>query len=228
MTVRVSIAAALAGTALVGAVLAGTALTAGCAPKTPDYQSFWTTSSAPTTTVTGDLVPIGKYLQDQGVGAEQVAPGSLPDLLVSIPTPRGWSRQQNPKLGPATEVIAKGDKFPRAILTVLKLTGEFDSTEAIKHSFADAELSPNFRRLDSSLDDFGGFPSAMVQFNHNLDGQPVRSWFRTVLATGGPTGSPPTHQQYLVQLTIFTWMDHAATEAADVEAIMTGFTVKAK
>lgn len=206
------------------AALTCTVLAVGCGPKTPDYQSFWTTSSAPTTMVTGDPVPIGKYLQDKGVGAEQVAPNALPDLTVSIPTPPGWSKIQNPKLSPATEVIGKGDKFPRAILTVLKLTGDFDPTEAVKHGFADAEMAPNFHRLDASLDDFDGFPSAMIQGSHDMDGQRLRTWFRMVIATG----SPSSDHRYLVQLTIVTLADQAAAQAADAEAIMQGFTVAAK
>lgn len=210
------------------AVLAGAlscaALVAGCGPKTPDYQAFWTTSTTPTTMVTGDPVPIGQYLQDKGVTAEPVAADALPDLQVSIPTPPGWSRIENPKLAPTTQVIAKGDKYPRAILTVLKLTGEFDAADAVKHGFADAELQPNFHRLDASLDDFDGFPSAMIQGSHDLGGERVRTWFRMVIATG----SPPADQRYLVQLTIVTLADQAAAQAGDAETIMTGFTVAAK
>ncbi len=153
-----------------------------------------------------------------------MAPNSLTDLTVSIPTPKGWSKRKNPKLPPTTEVIGKGDKYPTAILTVFKLNGNVDAAEVVKHGLADAELSQNFHRLDSSAADFHGFPSAMLQGSHDLDGQRVHSWFRLVVATG----SPPASQRYLVQLSIITLADQAAAHAADVETIINGFTVAAK
>ncbi|MGH3563830.1 MAG: LpqN/LpqT family lipoprotein [Mycobacterium sp.] len=206
-------------------VLTCTALTAGCGSKTPDYQSIWTTSGTATTATTTEApIPIGQYLKDQGIVGEQVAPNSLTDLTVSIPTPPGWSKRKNPKLPADTQVIGKGDKYPRAILTVFKVNGAFDAGELVKHGLADAELAPNFHKLDYSTADFHGFPSGMIQGSHDLDGQRVQSWFRMVIATG----SPPDNQRYLVQLSIITPADQAAAQAADVETIINGFTVAAK
>lgn len=209
--------------AAAGAVLTCAALVAGCGSKTPDYQSVWTNSGSAAATLEAP-VPIGTYLEQQHVTAEEVAPNTLSDLTVSMPTPKGWSRVENPKLPPRTVVIGKGDKFPRAILTVLKLTGDFDAAEAIKHGIADTELAQNFKRLDASDDDFQGFPSGMVQGSHDVQGQRLHSWFRMVVATGGP----PSNERYLVQLTIVTLADQAAAQAADAETIMNGFTVAAK
>ncbi|HET9877316.1 MAG TPA: LpqN/LpqT family lipoprotein [Mycobacterium sp.] len=211
--------------AAVAAILACATLAVGCGSKAPDYQSLWTTSGTTTSTpIRANPVPLGKYLEDEGVRAEPVAPDKLTDLTVSIPTPPGWSKQKNPKLPPTTLVIGKGDKFPRAILMVLKLSGDFDVGEAVTHSVVDLQLTPNFRQLDGSTADFDGFKSEMVQGSHDLDGQRVHSWFRMVI----PTGSPPANQRYLVQLSIVTLADQAAKQAADVEAIMKGFTVAAK
>lgn len=205
--------------------LAGGMLTTGCGAKTPDYQSVWATSSTPTTTTPPeDLVPIAKYLEEHQVSGEAVAPNAIPDLRVSIPIPKGWSKRENPKLPPTTEVIGKGDKFPRAILTVFKLTGDFDPAELAPHGLVDPELAQNFTPLDSSTADYRGFPSAMVQGNLDLDGKRMQSWFRVVVATG----SPPANQRYLVQLTIAGLSNQAAAQAADVEEIMKGFTVAAK
>lgn len=214
------------GAAPVAALLAWAALSVGCSsPKTPDYQSIWSTSStAATETSTEVPVPVATYLEHNGVGAEQVAPATLTDLTVSIPTPPGWSKRDNPNLPAGTQVIGKGERYPSAILTVFKLTGDVNAAEIVKHGFADAELSRNFRRLDASTDDYRGFPSAMIQGSHDLNGQRVHTWFRMVVATG----SPPDDQHYLVQLTIITLADQAAKEAADVEQIMNGFTVAAK
>jgi hypothetical protein len=208
--------------AAVVAVLACVALACGCGSKTPDYQSIWSNSS--TATKAKDPIPVSQYLEREGVSVKPVAPGATTGLTVSIPTPPGWSKRTNPKLPATTEVIGKGNKYPTAILTVLQLDGNFDAAELVKDSFADTELAPNFKQLDASVADFHGFPSAMVQGSHDLDGQRVQSWFRLVAATA----SPPGEQHYLVQLTIITLADQAAKQAADVQAIINGFTVAAK
>jgi len=216
-------AALACAAALAGVTLAGAA--AGCGSKTPDYQSIW--SNGTTTTTTGEQqapVTVGRYLEDQGVAAEAVAPDALTDLTVSIPTPPGWTKKENAMLPETTLVIGKGEKLPRAILSVVKLTGKFDSREAIKHGVVDAQLSKNFRLLDASNEDYQGFPSSMVQGTHDMDGQRLHSWFRMVIATG----SAPANQRYLVQLAITSLNDQAPKQAADVEAIMNGFTVAAK
>lgn len=210
-------------TALTAAALTFAALTAGCGTKTPDYQSVWTTSGGPTTAAPQqDLAPVGKFLDDKGVTAEPVAPADVPGLTVSIPIPPGWQKHENPKLPPTTEVIGKGDKLPRAVLTVFRLTGDFDPAEAVQHGLADAALEQNFTLLDTSTADFNGYPSSMVQGSHDLKGQRLHSWFRMVIPTA------PDNQRYLVQLTISTLADQAAAQAADIEKIMKGFTVAAK
>jgi hypothetical protein len=208
--------------ATAGAILTLTAV--ACGPKTIDYQSIWTTSSTPTTTTPGPAVPIGQYLESEGVSGKPVAPNTLTDLTVSIPTPPGWEKYDNPNLSPDTEAIAKGGTFPIAMLTVFALQGDFDAAEAVKHGYDDAQLSQNFKKLDASTADFHGFPSAMIQGSYDLGDKRLHSWSRIVIATG----SPPANQRYLVQLTITTLADQAAAQAPDVEAIIHGFTVAAK
>jgi len=211
--------------ATAAAILALTGFAVACGPKAPDYQSIWTTSSTPaTTTTTGPPVPIGQYLEDEGVSGEQVAPDTLTDLTVSIPTPPGWDKYNNPNIKPQTEMIAKGGNLPTAMLTAFKLRGDFDAADAVKHGYDDAELSQNFKRLDASTADFHGFPSAMIQGSYDLDGKRLHSWSRIVIATG----SPPANQRYLVQLSITSPADQAVSQASDIEAIMAGFTVAAK
>nr|CRL73454.1 LpqT protein [Mycolicibacter nonchromogenicus] len=107
---------------------------------------------------------------------------------------------------------------------MVKLTGNFDSKEAIRHGVVDAQLSPNFRLLDASNEDYEGFPSSMVQGTYDLDGQRLHSWFRMVIATG----SALAEQRYLVQLAVTSLADEAPKNATDVESIMKGFTVAAK
>lgn len=198
-----------------------------CAPKPPDYSSVLGTSSttATTTTKTGKPVPLSKYLESIGVTGQQVAPDTLPDLTVSIPTPPGWSRFSDPKkIPPETMMISKGGKYPTARLVLFKLRGDFDPAQVIQHGNDDAQLFENFKQLDASTAPFNGFPSSMIQGSYDLDGTRLHSWNRIVI----PTGSPPANQRYLVQLTITGLADQAAAQSTDIDAIIHGFVVAAK
>jgi hypothetical protein len=205
-------------------VLALTVLLVGCGPKTPDYQSIWTTTTTTTPTSTEAPVPFAQYLKDSGVTGEPVAPDKLTDLTVSIPTPPGWKKVDKPNIAPTTEAIAKGDNFPTAMLMVFKLDGDFDAAELVKHGNADATLADNFKQLDQSAADFHGFPSSMIEGRYDRGGQRVHTYNRSVI----PTGSAPDHQRYLVQLAVTSLAEQAAPDAADIQAIIHGFTVAAK
>ncbi len=155
---------------------------------------------------------------------QQVAPSSLTDLTVSIPTPPGWAPFTNPHITPQTLILAKGGKYPTARLVVFKLNGDFDPAQVIKHGNDDAQLFENFKQLDASMAPFNGFPSSMIQGSYNNEGTRLHSWNRIVL----PTGSPPAKQKYLVQLTITGLADQAAAQSTDIDTIIHGFTVAAK
>ncbi len=208
------------------AVVALTLSAVACEPKAPDYQSIWSKSSTPTTTATttGKPVPLSQYLESIGVNGQQVAPGALTDVTVSIPTPPGWSPYSNPNIAPETVMISKGGKYPTARLVVFKLRGDFDPAQVIKHGNDDAQLFENFKQLDSSLANYNGFPSSMIQGSYDLDGMRLHSFNRIVIATG----SPPGNQRYLAQLTITSLADQAAAQSTDIEAIIHGFVVAAK
>lgn len=212
--------------AAAAAITALSLIVVGCGPKSPDYSSVWTTSTTATTTTTTDRpVPLSMYLNSIGVTGQQVAPDSLTDLTVSIPTPAGWSRFTDPHIAPETLILAKGGKYPTARLVVFKLNGEFDPTQVIKHGNDDAQLFENFQQLDVSMDPFNGFPSSMIQGSYNNDdGIRLHSWNRIVL----PTGSPPAKQRYFVQLTITGLADQAAAQGPDIDRIIHGFVVAAK
>jgi hypothetical protein len=194
----------------------------GCGAEQPDYHSLWTTSSTtPPPTTTEAPVPIAKFLEGAGVTGEPVAPQKLTDLTVTMPRPKGWQQYNNPNFAPGTQVIAKGDTYPTAMLVVVKLTGNFDVNEAVKHGYADAELSQNFRRLNASTDNWHGFPSSMIEGSYDLNGRRMHSYNRIVIATG----APPANQRYLVQFTITGYAEKAAEEAPDIEAVIAGFDV---
>lgn len=208
------------------AAIALTLSAVACGPKAPDYQSIWSTTPTTTTTTTRveKPVPLSQYLQNIGVTGQQVAPGNLPDLTVSIPTPPGWSVASNPHISPQTVMISKGNKYPTARLVVFKLNGDFDPAQVIQHGNDDAQLFENFRQLDASTTPYNGFPSSMIQGSYDLDGTRLHSFNRIVIATG----SPPAKQRYLVQLTITDLANEAVAQSTDIEAIMRGFVVAAK
>lgn len=198
----------------------------GCSANDPDYQSVWTTTTTATTTptTTESAEPLGKYLEGIGVTGQQVAPDTLTDVTVSMPTPPGWDKLNNPSITPATQAIAKNGSYPIAMLMVFKLQGDFNTADVIKHANADAERSENFKRLNASTADFHGFPSSMIEGSYDLNGKRLHGWNRVVIATG----SPPAKQRYLVQLTITSMADQAFPEAKDIETIIAGFTVAPK
>jgi hypothetical protein len=207
-------------------VLVLTVAPVGCGPKTPDYQSIWTTTTTTTTTptTTEAPVPFAQYLKDNGINGEPVAADKLTDLTVAIPTPPGWQKADKPNIAPTTEVIAKGDGFPTAMLMAFKLEGNFDAAELVKHGNADATLADNFKQLNQSGANFHGFPSSMIEGSYDLGGQRLHTYNRIVI----PTGSAPGHQRYLVQLAVTSLAVQAAPDAADIQAIIHGFTVAAK
>jgi len=176
-------------------------------------------------------VPIAAYLESVGVTGGPVAPDKLTDLTVTMPTPPGWHPYSNPNLSPGTQMIAKGDTYPTAMLMVFKLTGDFDVNEAVKHGYADAEMSQNFKRLNASTDNFKGFPSAMIEGSYDLADARMHTYNRIVFATGAPQKpdvagqAAPADQRYLVQFTVTGYADKAAEEAPDIEAIIGGFNV---
>jgi hypothetical protein len=204
------------------AALALSVLPVGCGPKTPDYQSIWT--SARTTTSTEAPVPFAQYLESSGVTGEAVAPDKLTDMTVSIPTPRGWKPVDKPNIAPTTEAIGKDGNFPEAMLMVFKLNGDFDPADVVKHGNSDARLADNFKLLDQSGADFHGFPSTMIEGSYDLGGQRLHTYNRIVI----PTGPAPAHQRYMVQLSVTSLAVQAAPDAADIQAIIHGLTVAAK
>jgi hypothetical protein len=198
---------------------------AGCGAQSPDYTSLLTATTSAKPTQTTTPVPISQYLESAGVIGQPVAPDKLTDLTVTMPRPKGWEQYSNPRFAPGTRVIAKGDTYPTAMLMVFQLSGgDFDAKKAIEHGNADAELSQNFRQLNTSMDDFKGFPSSMIEGSYDLNGKRMHSFNRVVIATG----APPANQRYLVQFTVTGYADKAQAEAPDIEAIIGGFNVAKK
>lgn len=202
---------------------------AGCGAKTADYSSVWTTPGSSTATSAedepeGKRVPIAQYLASQGVTGQQLPLDKLTDLVVTLPRPNGWTKYANPNFSPGTEAIAKNNSYPTAMVMVFKLDGPFDVPKALEHADVDAELSKNFIKLNSSSDDFEGFPSSMIEGSYELNGTRVHTYNRIVI----PVTPAPAFQRYLVQFTVTSLADQAAAQAPDVQQIIEGFSVKVK
>ncbi|HNM95638.1 MAG: LpqN/LpqT family lipoprotein [Mycolicibacterium sp.] len=207
------------------AVLSVALVLAACGNSTPDYSSVYTTPSSPTTTTTAATpTPIAQYLDGVGVTGEQVPLDKLTDLTVTLPRLPGWTKYNNSNFSPGTEVIAKNNTYPTAMVMVFRLNGNFDVREALKHASADAEISQNFKKLNYSDADFDGFPSSMIEGSYDLNGKRLHTYNRVVI----PVTPAPRFQRYLVQFTVTTLADQAAPQSGDVEAVIKGFSVAVK
>ena len=211
-------------------VIAAAALTAGavgCSSPAPDYSSLWTTSSSPTTAAESSdptkPTPIAEYLNSVGVTGLQVPLDKLSGgLTVTMPRPPGWTKYSNPNFSPGTEAIAKNNTYPTAMVMVFKLDGDFDIAEALKHASADAELSEQFEKLNSSDAKFMGFPSSMIEGTYNIKTTRLHTYNRVVIPTAAD------NQRYLVQFTVTTLAKQAESQGAEVEGVIKGFTVTVK
>jgi len=207
------------------AVLSVALVLTACGNSTPDYSSVYTTPSSPTTTTTAATpTPIAQYLDGVGVTGEQVPLDKLTDLTVTLPRLPGWTKYNNSNFSPGTEVIAKNNTYPTAMVMVFRLNGNFDVREALKHASADAEISQNFKKLNYSDADFDGFPSSMIEGSYDLNGKRLHTYNRVVI----PVTPAPRFQRYLVQFTVTTLADQAAPQSGDVEAVIKGFSVAVK
>jgi hypothetical protein len=211
------------------AVLSLALVLTACGSNPPDYSSIWTSSQTTTTTTTTTTTsdkpqPIAEYLYGLGVTGEQVPLDKLTDLTVTLPKPPGWTKYANPNFSPGTEMIAKNNTYPTAMVVVLRLTGNFDVAEALKHASVDAEMNQNFTKLNSSNDTFDGFPSAMIEGSYDANGKRMHTYNRVVI----PVTPAPKFQRYLVQFTVTTLADQAAVQSDDIEAVIKGFTVTVK
>jgi hypothetical protein len=197
----------------------------GCAPKSPDYQSIWSTTPTTTSAAPTDKpVPFSQYLESNGISGEPISPDKLTDITVSLPIPQGWQRVNRANIPQTTELIAKADSFPNAMLIVFKLGGVFDAKELVKHGNDDARLAQNFRQLEASNADFHGLPSSMIEGSYNLGDQRLHTINRIVIAHG--PGEDP--DKYLIQLAVTSLADKAVADAVDIETIIRGFNVASK
>jgi hypothetical protein len=156
-----------------------------------------------------------------------MTPKTLTELAITLPHPPGWTVVNDDTTQADYEVIRKtgaGEYPPTAMLIVFRLNGNFDVAEAIKHGYADAQLSTGFKQLNASMDNFKGFPSAMIEGSYTAGQARLHTYNRIVI----PTGKPPASQRYLIQFSVTTAANEAESHAQDVEKIIAGFSVAVK
>ena len=207
---------------IAAAFLVAAALTA-CGAKTADYTTLLPSSPTSTTaSASATPTPIAQYLSSVGVTGAQLPLDKLTDLTVTLPRPPGWTKYSNPNFSPGTEAIAKNNTYPTAMVMVFKLDGNFDLPAAMKHANDDALLAKGFVKLNSSDDDFNGFPSSMIEGSYDHLGTRVHTYNRVIIPV------TPAFDRYLVQFTVTTLADQAAAAAPDVEKVIEGFSVSVK
>ncbi|MBB3602176.1 hypothetical protein FHT40_001809 [Mycolicibacterium sp. BK556] len=209
-------------------LLALAMIVAACGSKPPDYSSVWSTPATTATTAAAaptssdTPLPIVEFLYGHQVVGEQVPLDKLTDIAVTLVAPPGWIRPAKTNFSPGTEVIAKPGTDSLATVIVLKLSGNFDVGEALKHANVDAEKSKNFTKLNASTADFDGFPSSMIEGSYDTDTKRLHTYRRVVIPVTA------AFQRYLVLFSVTTAADQTVTQAGDVEAIIKGFSVKLK
>ncbi len=212
------------GPRIAAAVVVVAATMTACGAKTADYTTLLPSSptSATTSSTSATPTPIAQYLNSVGVTGQQVPLDKLTDLTVTLPRPQGWTKYSNPNFSPGTEAIAKNNTYPTAMVMVFKLDGNFDVPAAMKHANDDAALSKGFTKLNSSEDDFMGFPSSMIEGSYDHLGTRLHTYNRVVIPV------TPKFDRYLVQFTVTTLANQAAEMAPDVGKVIEGFTVAVK
>lgn len=201
---------------LVGCGSSGTqATTSSSATSTP--------SAAPMTPApppSGPIVPFRDYLASINVQGQPTPFADAKGLEVTVPVPDGWARTGDPLFASGIDYIqqldANGNR-PAVTLMAIRLDGEFDPADAIKHANADA-LPPHATNVTESFADFQGFPSLVTQ---GMDAG-REHYTRIVIAT-----LPSSHQRYLAQLTVTTVDGQTIAQSPQLTSIVDGFKVVA-
>lgn len=217
-------------------VVLATALTlAGCgsgsggdagAPSSPAPASA--TSVAPTMTpappppaatpAAGKPLAFKDYLASIDVTGEPVHLDKAPGLAVTVPVPNGWAQTSDPLFSTGVEFIQPvgvEGSAPTVTLMAIRLIGDFDARDAVRHANSDA-LAPTATNVTESFDDYDGFPSAATRGSAGG----TDHYSRIVLAD-----VPSTRERYLVQLTASTPTEQPIGQPSPLNDVVSGFKV---
>lgn len=142
---------------------------------------------------------------------------------ITLPMPRGWTHVPDPNVPDAFAVIAdrrSGSLYtPNAQVVVYRLVGQFDPREAITHGFVDSQNEMAWQTTNASLNDFNGFPSAVIEGTYRDADMTLNTSRRHVIV-------PTSDSAYLVSLTVTTGAGRAIGNAPATDGIINGFRVE--
>ncbi|BDX30583.1 hypothetical protein TUM20985_11300 [Mycobacterium antarcticum] len=218
-------------------VLATALVLAGCgsgsegddgAPASSAAPASTTTSAVPTMTpappppsatpAAGKPLAFRDYLATINVTGEPVHLDKAPGLAVTVPVPDGWAQTSDPLFSTGVEFIQPvgvEGSAPTVTLMSIRLVGDFDARDAIRHANSDA-LAPTATNVTESFDDYDGFPSAATQGSSGG----AEHYSRIVLAD-----VPSTRERYLVQLTASTPAEQPIGQPSPLNDVVSGFKV---
>ncbi|VAZ87378.1 LpqN/LpqT family lipoprotein [Mycobacterium pseudokansasii] len=164
-----------------------------------------------------------EFLQGKGVKFEPQRSQGFKALDITLPMPPRWTAVPDPNVPDAFLVIADrvgGNSIytSNAQVVVYKLVGDFDPAEAMTHGFVDSQKLLAWRTTNSSMADFNGFPSSIIEGTYRENDMTLNTSRRHVLATSGA-------DKYLVSLSVTTAASQAIADAPATDAIVNGFRV---
>lgn len=163
-----------------------------------------------------DALPFRDYLETIGVSGQPAPVAGTNGLTVTVTVPPGWSRYTDPVFATGVDYVSRGDATnPSVQLMAIKLDGEFDPRDALRHATTDA-LPPGTTDAVESFDDYQGFPSLLAR---GVDGD-SEHFVRYVIAD-----VPSTASRYLVELIISTKLTEPIADSPDLQQIINGFSV---
>ncbi|MBN7438711.1 LpqN/LpqT family lipoprotein [Mycobacteroides abscessus subsp. abscessus] len=201
-----------AGIILTSIALAATVLT-GCSAEKPADAAAPSTAPAAVSDVTLD-----EYLQHHGVTAQAQTIEDSDVVRVTVQQPPGWLASDGYQI-PNTYVVLTNRRAvdqgfaPNALVIVHKLSGAFDSREAIRRGFVDTQRYKNFKQTRASLDDSHGLPSSVIEGSYtNEKDLSLHVLNRYLIASAKDVN-------YIVFLSVTTTEAQAAKLADDVRTL---------
>ncbi|QCB52953.1 hypothetical protein E5720_15380 [Rhodococcus sp. PAMC28707] len=163
---------------------------------------------------------VAQYLAAHAVAVTSVHRAQAAKLGIEAPVPAGWQAAPEGQFPGATEVLVEpglveGGFAPNAVLLVGSLSTRVDADELLDCSFTDARAMDGWVETEANSDPFGGHPSRFIRGTFVAEQWELAVTTRYLVVQ--------SEKQYLVQLTVTTFADHADKLAFDIDAINSGF-----
>ncbi|WP_315901311.1 LpqN/LpqT family lipoprotein [Rhodococcus sp. BP22] len=162
---------------------------------------------------------VAQYLAAHAVAVTSVDRAQAATLGIEAPVPAGWQAAPEEQFPGATQVLVEpglveGGFAPNAVLLVGSLSTRVDADDLLDCSFTDARAMEGWVETEASSDPFGGHPSRFIRGTFVAEQWELAVTTRYIVVQ--------SETQYLVQLTVTTFADHADKLAFDIDAINSG------